>query len=1790
MADPTQLDPIIVTPDAQPAQGGQLTLAPPDEGAETEGLSLAPDPVVPAKPPSVDIAKKRSDKIQYGLGNVLKKSPEDIYTEVSNGNEDSLRQEAASNMDFSNAMKKQQDLLDLANQPGPMDSAKAGKILDASAAAQQTIDPYDVVEKAYAHKYLSVADTAAQYMENTVLDSARKEIPQQAEQVQNKADTLISKMELAKTLQDNLETQISEQGWVPWLADQAKTLFQPYNEYKMRGNVAGAGGLLLGDALKDQADKLFMLPYDQYKSGLTTIVQNLQKDNPTLAKEFVDYVVGVSDSDRLLNNTFTMLTPLDYGEGLKLGRTALRKVELYNRTNKAFSDIVKSVAEADKDIPVRAVANEGAGNVGEAGIIRASDNITKSLNGTLDPVKDTKDKLMTFFKQDAQKLADNPGSLSREQMTRLQDGFYKTSDNLWQTTIDSARVNRTPLPVATEDAMRAYREVVQRDFPGLDNAITDVGNPRLDPVSNTYHVDITFSNQGGDLFSSAETAQNFAKMHGFDGVQIVPAEGSVRVEEAKLAGGKRDLTRKPQLEKELSDLPETIKKTKAKSVDETLPDDIRAKAKDDLKFFRDTQKRYSEELKAIGTRITEIPARIEQHGLGYKFVITKPYRETEDVVRNFLINDKQGNIVPSARSTGSATGFDSWKNAALGWLRGADDTLSYNETLQRKIATYTQSAFQKWAKEEAEKIEQVATGTIRRDDTTGEPINWFKAKTQSFLGKIKQREVFQQFNEVLDYARKATDPDTGELGYFFKTPGELEDHYQRFYKRMPSYPEVEGYFAHVKLTEGNRVFSEIAEYRNRARLGVEQHQVSFLEGKDRVSSSFFDGIAMKEFPGGEDQILIMGSRKGDEKLYNLGSQSLASKLGEYKEMVQEGRAKIIRIYDPDAHPLDDFSDIAKDQRVRYIMTSDTESKPLDYNHVNRRGGGHFEYDYDHYIKQAKVKPQTGGAAGSDKRTVLKNIYVGDTTVMPVDNRALGRNLAKHFDEVRMLMRDNKLEEAQAYATRNLGIEWKEIQGWFKATRDPKGNIIPPRLALNEPFYVVPRNKKIYDLDKSLENRYGDTFKDGTKSGSDAQQFQVAYNLPRDSNQLRTLQDIGTQGNPLYNWQPAKLVDPIPTMNRSLNRAIQSTFMDDYKIFAVEQWLREAAPYLKASESELRSAPFWHFNNPDFKSGADKAAVWNLKSNQFKINQFVGMPNTFDTWVHGLTQHLVDTFYEKFGPKEGRSLGAKALTVIPLALLSRVHDPIQFIRSVTFNAKLGLFAFPQMIVQAQNHATILALEPRRGTAGLYASLLHQWSRLNNSPEVLKSLDEYATKLNFLGSKWKLGEWNEARQELSKVGFEHVQGEYILADDALNYKFIKNDFGNFLDAGQVFFREGEKSSRLTAWYTAFRQFRDENPTGAITTADRATILNKADLLTTNMSRASASNLHGGVFSLSTQFLAYQLRLAELFFGKRIGDTVGERMAARARMVTFYAALYGAPSAIGLSGLPMGDSIRQYALNKGYVVGDNFLNTLTMEGAPAMALAAITGKGDPQKGNFYNVGNRYGVQGFTQIREALTSDASWWKLVGGAGISTFSNTLTSMDPFWKAGLSMISPQETGSSFPLKSSDFFNLFNEISSASAAKKLIMAMNTGRWISKNEAYVSDTSKANAVFQTLTGLQPQGQDDIFAKSSIKKEEEELWKSSMKEIIKDYRRGLDAVRDNNPELARDMFTRVRTRFELTGYPMEKRAQVMAIASKGYESQITSSNFDFATKQPPAGQEATRLDALTRQLKLDQKRNQP
>lgn len=1107
---------------------------------------------------------------------------------------------------------------------------------------------------------------------------------------------------------------------------------------------------------------------------------------------------------------------------------------------------------------------------------------------------------------------------------------------------------------------------------------------------------------------------------------------------------------------------------------------------------------------------------VKQSALGWYVTVTKPVNETSHVVRDFLTATK-GSQSPN-----------SWLSAFAGMLRTPEETLAHEQLMNRKIATYAPSELMKVAKDTAKEIEKLGKWTLP-----------FTAR----------RARWNEWERTVKYAQDAIDPDfVGPLragegkGYFFKSPAELETFYMQNFQRFPEAKEIEAYYAFKRLGEMDHVLRNLAIYRNMSRVGAENHLFTTIDAAGKtVRSGQFQGVMRKEFPGGEGTILIVGEKHGAEEVMSLQKMG-GKRKDEYVKGVRDGTYRVIEVYDPELRPFNGFGPAVGDQRIRYVISKNVETKPLDYNNLPYKGGGHFEYDYDHYIKQANIRPES---IGRGVNSSVKHWYEGDKTISAINIRAMGVDVTQRMNAARIALRNKDITQAKELV-KGLPFEWQEFSGWFK-----KGAKAPAHLNINEPFVLVPRGKKIIDMDNALPSRYTNkkgqsTFEDGTNKGSLARQYQVQYSGERDALNFKSIENKGTQNNPLYHLADASMLDPIPTMNRALSRITNSFFMDDYKISAVEHWLKEAAPHLEASASELHYAPFHHFNTLSsnaWRSGAPPEMVKQLTTRWHQIRQFTGVASETDALIGSFTQKLADSIYSKFGP-EGLKLGS--FSIDPQALVARKADPVKFIRAATFHAKLGLFAVPQFLVQSQTFVTIMGIAGfSKAAPGTFATLLHQWSRIN--PTMVETLDKWATRLHIPGtSRWRPGEFTEAWNELRNTGFANVAGEYALRDDLMSHKVIGTGKDKFLDAGTFFFKEGEKNVRLGAWYTAYREFRDANPLGKIGDLERKTILDRAALLNVNMDRSSNSILQHGAFSIPAQFLTYQIRAAELFMGKRL--TAVEK----ARLFGFNSMLYGVPTATGLVGYPFGDHFRQAALDRGYKVGEGYMGSL-MEGLPAAFLQATTG-------NTYNIGERLGNQGFTSIRDAIQGDKTLWDLTTGAAGSTLANTWQQSDGF-RTAIGRYVRGDPG--FKMKPSDAADIFKEISSFNAAWRAWAAINTGRWYTKGEQWASDVTPLNAVFQTLTGLQDQKISDARGLRLLKKQEKDLADYSEKKFVEEFQRGL---RDEDPNQKKAWMDRAFTWLKIGGYPEHRYGQAIAKAVEDNENLIKKTDWNWATKDVP------------------------
>lgn len=1112
---------------------------------------------------------------------------------------------------------------------------------------------------------------------------------------------------------------------------------------------------------------------------------------------------------------------------------------------------------------------------------------------------------------------------------------------------------------------------------------------------------------------------------------------------------------------------------------------------------------------------------LNQKGVGYFVKVSRPLRETDSVVRDALL------------ATAETKTPNSWVNAwggYMGSLRTPEDVLSMEQLLNRKVATFGPSNWARILKESAKEIRELQS--------------W------SSIPFTDKKRKWTEWTRVVDEADKND--------RLYKHPVELQDAYQRLNGRLPDDQEIAAYFAHKRSEESLKVFEKLGAFRDLSRQGAMTHTIRTYDPTIETRSArqmtpdtqvTVNAVRLHKWEDiGEDTLMRVRGDLGEESLYF--SKDIRGKaLENIKKDIEEGKLVLLKLTNPEERPFAHWPKIDPQTRIRYVVTDNVDfahsAQPLSWDHLPvaaRRN----RYDYEHYIAQADVRHDTVSG---------KHWYERDVKIFADNIGARAREIAGQLDKMRLLLKAGDVEGARALTPLPNGFD--EIQSWF-LPRMEGGKTIAPRLSYDEPITVVPRNKTIGQMDNKLRDRYDrptgtekkslDVFRDGTIEGY------ARGGIP-DVHEIYTLEKTGTKANPLSNMVPATTIDTMTSLNRALNKAVNNIFLDDYKIFSVEHWIQEAKQFMTTDQKLLSHSPFYYFYHPEWNAGADLKTVNNLKAAQFQIKQFLGIENETATFIHYATQKLADSIYEKAGPR---------LALYPAAVLPYVRDPVGALRSFTFHEKLGLFNPAQLLTQAQTFSVILGVAGYKYAApGTKAAMLHAWSGTNAAPEIIAAMDaKAATQLIPGTARFRPGDFTEANALLRNSGFGNVAGEHALKDNPVGFDIVKTGFREkFLNPGAYFFNKGEQWVRYGAFYTSYLEWRTLNPTKALTEADGRSILQRADLLNVNMSRASNSKLQEGVMAIPMQFLTYQLRLAELFVGKRL--TSEEKY----RLFMTSAAIYGVPGAVGIGGLPIGDWVRQTATEQGYVVGEDWGKSAIMEGLPSMLGALITGK-------WYNVGEKFGVQGFDQIRESMQSDKTMLDLFGGAAFSSIRNTMKSLYPYGSFVGSFIRGDEER--FTLQPAHFVDNFKEISTVNKAWQLAMAINTGKWFSKSENYLADTGAANAIFMAMSGLNPQAITDANIKSFSEKETKALQDETLKRFTKEFRRGLMAYEANNPGQGDAYMKNARSLLVLGDYPIEKWYDAVSIATQGYEKLPDIIDKKFYLDKTPQSQKDVRTKA--------------
>ena len=612
-----------------------------------------------------------------------------------------------------------------------------------------------------------------------------------------------------------------------------------------------------------------------------------------------------------------------------------------------------------------------------------------------------------------------------------------------------------------------------------------------------------------------------------------------------------------------------------------------------------------------------------------------------------------------------------------------------------------------------------------------------------------------------------------------------------------------------------------------------------------------------------------------------------------------------------------------------------------------------------------------------------------------------------------------------------------------------------------------------------------------------------------------------------------------TINQAVTELTRSRNLEDLKISAMERYIREFGDVIDRSPEEIASDPLDALHNADFvRNHPDNSKIVAAKNARRSLLNFLGTRSPIRESIDQTLLKLVDFTYD--------TLGQKATDKIAGWDLTSFNDPFKYARTVAFHSKLGLFNPLQLVLQAQSMTHVIGVAgPVNGFQGSAAAILAQFARMTKKSNIIDHFGTMSTKFG-----WKKEEFLEAHKEFRSSGLFRIEGEVAQLDDVIDPSMFKSKIGTFFDKGTIFFREGERMVRTAAYFTAYREWRKANPTKALDNIARQGIMTRTSDLFVNMTRASNAGVQQGVFSLPTQFLSFQVRLMEQMLGKRL--TPREKM----RAITTYSVMYGLP--IGTLGITLGgvapvyEDVRKAALERGLDV-DNQATELFFSGLPQFMLKVATGEN-------VNFAQRFGPGGLGAFEEALFGEKGVIEIMFGASGSITNSMLNHALPFF-GSLADVTSGEQGQ-LPVLVSDFMDLTAEISSVNNVTKALYALNSGKYVTRNEIPVDDVNTVQAMLLAI-GLTPTEISDAFLKIGSLKDLTAHQEPMRKGFIKYTRKAWQA---ESIEEADAFFKKAKVYYETGGFTPMDKVRMIKDAVRGHTHLVPKVNLMFRKRFSP------------------------
>ncbi len=339
---------------------------------------------------------------------------------------------------------------------------------------------------------------------------------------------------------------------------------------------------------------------------------------------------------------------------------------------------------------------------------------------------------------------------------------------------------------------------------------------------------------------------------------------------------------------------------------------------------------------------------------------------------------------------------------------------------------------------------------------------------------------------------------------------------------------------------------------------------------------------------------------------------------------------------------------------------------------------------------------------------------------------------------------------------------------------------------------------------------------------------------------------------------AETLSPIDMIQNDLIRATHNIAYSAYNFRTVRGWLAGANDFI-SDKSKMRGInPLADMKAAEFGT-APGAEARSYMAARDAILRTLGAKTEAEVKWNSFIDRISEFVYGK--GKVGRRI-SKVLRNPGIA-----KSPLEFLRSLTFDARLGLLDPGQMIVQASQTWNILAIiGPLKVGTWLQAAATHvplrmammtsdpkNWAEIGrrSGAAIGMTADEFVEFARFTHQLGRLNVGTEVA-ELSGASFELAQSKWKQARNLT----------------RVFFNEGEKMPRSAALSVAWKEYKGKFPGGdPFSDAGQRWIIFRQDALTAAMTSKSAAAWQRGPMSVPLQFMTYSSRMLESLLTDRL-----------------------------------------------------------------------------------------------------------------------------------------------------------------------------------------------------------------------------------------------------------------------------------------------------------------------------------